>query len=65
MTCLDSLGPWTHVAWVVGWILGGVIFIALGLAIWWTAFVLVPLGVIFIILGIVTAVKARKAAAKV
>ena len=44
----------------LGWILGGIVFIAIGLAIWYTAFVLVPLGVIFIIVGIVTAVRGRR-----
>ncbi len=44
----------------LSWILGGVIFIGLGLAIWYTAFVLVPLGVIFIVVGIITAVRGRK-----
>lgn len=44
----------------LGWILGGAAVIALGITIWFTAFVLVPLGVIFIIVGIVTAVRSRK-----
>jgi hypothetical protein len=44
----------------LGWILGGVALIGVGLTIWFTAFVLVPLGAIFIIIGIVTALRARR-----
>jgi hypothetical protein len=56
------LAPW-HAGYVwgsVGWILGGVALIGIGLAIWFTAFFLVPLGAIFIIVGIVTALRARR-----
>lgn len=42
----------------MGWILGGAAVIGIGLAIWFTAFVLVPLGAIFIIVGTVTGVRA-------
>jgi hypothetical protein len=49
-----------HVWGSVGWILGGAALIGIGLAIWFTAFVLVPLGAIFIIVGIVTALRARR-----
>lgn len=41
----------------VAWIVAGAILMAIGLAIWFTAFVLVPLGVVFIIVGIVSAVR--------
>jgi hypothetical protein len=37
-----------------------VALIGVGLTIWFTAFVLVPLGAIFIIIGIVTALRARR-----
>jgi len=47
-----------HVWGSVGWILGGAALIGIGLAIWFTAFVLVPLGAIFIIVGTVTGVRA-------
>jgi hypothetical protein len=56
------LAPW-HAEYMwgsVGWILGGAALIGIGLAIWFTAFVLVPLGAIFIIVGIVTASRARR-----
>lgn len=46
----------------VGWILGGVALIAIGLAIWFTAFVLVPLGAIFIVGGAVSAVRTWRTA---
>lgn len=56
------LAPWhaEHVWGSVGWTLGGAALIGIGLAIWVTAFVLVPLGAIFIIVGIVTALRARR-----
>jgi hypothetical protein len=56
------LAPWhaEHVWGSVGWILGGAALIGVGLAIWATAFVLVPLGAIFIIVGIGTALRARR-----
>jgi hypothetical protein len=44
----------------VGWILGGAALIGIGLAVWVTAFVLVPLGAIFIIVGIVKVLRARR-----
>jgi archaellin len=37
------------VAWP--WLVGGVVAIGVGLAIWWTAFVLVPAGVALIAIG--------------
>ncbi len=56
------LAPWhaEHVWGSVGWILGGAALIGIGLASWATAFVLVPLGAIFIIVGIMTALRARR-----
>jgi hypothetical protein len=46
-----------HVWRSVGWILGGAALIGIGLDIWLTAFVLVPLGAIFIIVGTVAGVR--------
>jgi hypothetical protein len=33
------------------WLGGGVLAIAIGLALWWTAFILVPVGVVLIAVG--------------
>jgi len=44
----------------LAWVFGGVVSILIGLTIWYTAFVLVPLGVIFVLVGIVTAVRNAK-----
>ena len=41
-----------------GWIAGGVIAIGVGLTIWYTAFVLVPLGLILIGVGTVKSLRA-------
>jgi hypothetical protein len=41
------------------WILGGAASILVGLTIWFTAFVLVPLGVVLVVVGIVTAARNR------
>ena len=38
------------IAW--RWIVSGVVVIGVGLAVWWTAFVLVPVGVVLLIVGI-------------
>ena len=49
-----------HVWGSAGWILGGAALIGIGLAVWFTAFVLAPLGAIFIVVGIVKAIRARR-----
>ncbi len=49
-----------HVWGSVGWILGGAALIGIGLAVWFTAFILVPLGAIFIVVGIVKVLRARR-----
>ncbi len=41
----------------VGLVFLGAVLIAVGLAIWFTAFVLVPLGLIFVIVGLVKAAR--------
>jgi hypothetical protein len=37
------------VAW--RWLAGGVVAIVVGLAVWWTAFILVPAGVVLLVIG--------------
>jgi hypothetical protein len=37
------------VAW--RWLVGGVVAISVSLAVWWTAFVLVPVGVVLLVIG--------------
>jgi hypothetical protein len=47
--------PWLGVAW-------GVALIALGLVLWFTAFVAVPAGVVLVAVGLVKAVRERSRA---
>jgi hypothetical protein len=37
------------VAW--RWLVSGVVAISVGLVVWWTAFVLVPFGVVLLVIG--------------
>jgi membrane protein implicated in regulation of membrane protease activity len=34
------------------WLVSGVVAIGVGLAVWWTAFVLFPVGVVLLVMGI-------------
>lgn len=43
------------VAW--RWLVGGVVAIGVGLTVWWTAFVLVPVGVVLLVIGITKSVR--------
>jgi hypothetical protein len=43
------------VAW--RWLVSGVVAISVGLAVWWTAFVLVPVGVVVLVIGMTKAVR--------
>jgi hypothetical protein len=47
------------VAW--RWLISGVVAIGLGLVIWWTAFVLVPVGVMLLVIGITRSVRSNPA----
>jgi len=38
--------------------------IGVGLAVWWTAFILVPIGAVSIVVGIIRSVRNRTAASK-
>jgi hypothetical protein len=42
-------------AW--GWLVGGLIAIVVGLAVWWTAFILVPAGAVLLVVGITKSVR--------
>jgi hypothetical protein len=44
------------------WLVGGVAAILVGLALWWTAFILVPLGIVLIAFGTVKLVRRSSAA---
>jgi hypothetical protein len=44
----------------LGWILGGAVCIAVGLAAWVTAFILLPAGAILIVIGAVKAVRTTR-----
>jgi hypothetical protein len=46
----ERLG-WVAHDWTL--LAGGIALIVIGLAVWWTAFVLVPLGLALVVLGIV------------
>ena len=39
------------------WLVGGEVAISVGLAVWWTAFVLVPTGVVLLIIGMAKSVR--------
>jgi len=39
-------------------LVSGVVVISVGLAIWWTAFVLVPVGVVLLVIGMTKSVRA-------
>jgi hypothetical protein len=39
------------------WLVGGVIAIVVGLAVWWTAFILIPAGVVLLVVGITKSVR--------
>ena len=39
------------------WFLAGAVAIGLGLLVWWTAFVLVPVGVLLISFGVLRAIR--------
>jgi hypothetical protein len=52
---LESMKPWRRIAW-------GVALIALGLALWYTAFVAAPVGVVLVAVGLVKAMKERSRA---
>jgi len=43
------------VAW--RWLAGGVIGVVIGLAVWWTAFILVPAGVVMLVIGMIKSVR--------
>jgi hypothetical protein len=45
------------VAW--RWLVSGVAAIGVGLAVWWTAFVLVPVGVVLLVIGMTLSVRGR------
>ena len=39
------------------WLVGGVVAIVVGLAVWWTAFILVPAGVVLLVIGMAKSVR--------
>jgi hypothetical protein len=39
------------------WLIGGGVAIAVGLTVWWTAFILVPVGVVLLIIGMTKSVR--------
>jgi hypothetical protein len=39
------------------WLVGGVVAIVVGLAVWWTAFVLVPAGAVLLVIGVTKSVR--------
>jgi hypothetical protein len=39
------------------WLVSGVVAISVGLAVWWTAFVLVPVGVVLLVIGMAKSVR--------
>jgi hypothetical protein len=39
------------------WLVGGVLAIRVGLAVWWTAFVFVPVGVVLLVHGMTKSVR--------
>ena len=43
------------IAW--RWLVSGVVAIGVGLAVWWTAFVLVPVGVVLLVIGMTKSVR--------
>jgi hypothetical protein len=43
------------VAW--RWLVSGVVAISVGLAVWWTAFVLVPVGFVLLVIGMTKSVR--------
>ena len=43
------------VAW--RWLVSGVVAISVGLAVWWTAFVLIPVGVVLVVIGMTKLVR--------
>ena len=43
------------VAW--RWLVSGVVAISVGLVVWWTAFVLVPVGVVLLFIGVTKSVR--------
>jgi hypothetical protein len=44
------------------WLASGVLAIGIGLAVWFTAFVLVPVGAVIVVVGIMRLVRSRTAA---
>jgi hypothetical protein len=50
------------IAW--RWLACGLFAIGVGLAVWWTAFILVPIGAVSIVVGIIRSVRNRTAASK-
>ena len=48
------------VAWP--WLAGGALAVGVGLAAWWTAFILVPSGAVSIVVGVIKLVRSRTAA---
>jgi len=58
-TGLPSL---VKIAWL--WLACGLFAIGVGLAVWWTAFILVPIGAVSIVVGIIRSVRNRTAASK-
>jgi hypothetical protein len=42
------------------WLVGGVVAIVVGLAVWWTAFILVPAGVVLLVIGMTKSVRGRR-----
>ena len=51
---VGAVGP-VDVAW--RWLAGGVVAIVIGLAVWWTAFILVPAGVVLLVIGMTKSVR--------
>ena len=39
------------------WLVGGVVAIGVGLTVWWTAFVLIPVGVVLLAIGMTKSVR--------
>jgi hypothetical protein len=39
------------------WLVGDVVAIVVGLAVWWTAFVLVPAGAVLLVIGVTKSVR--------
>jgi hypothetical protein len=62
LICQRGTLPEVKSAWP--WLAGGVLAIGIGLAVWFTAFVLVPAGVVLIVVGITKLMRSETSASQ-